>query len=102
MAYVLSNSSYLPFLPVGPAVSCCCGMKYDGFGKLCINMLRDSLMGFCNADSCCLSRANSNFASNFARNALRRVIPALGSWFVSADSDLAVIVLVVRVVLLFS
>ena len=68
-----------------------------------LNVVCDSLMGSCNSDFCnwasymCRPRAvrdsNSNFASNFARSALRQVIPASGSWFASADSDLSFIVL---------
>ena len=33
----LGNSGYLPFLPVGPNISCCCDLDCDVFLKVCFD-----------------------------------------------------------------
>ena len=46
LSYVLGNSGYLPFLPVGPAVSNYCVIVCDAFGKLCHNRVVCLSQGF--------------------------------------------------------
>ena len=36
VSFGLGSSGYLPFLPVGQAVSCYCGNDCDVFDKLCL------------------------------------------------------------------